>query len=74
MEKYFLHMTNGTKIEENLVACIGYFDGLHRGHQALVQKTLEVAKQMKAVPTMISFEPDPRVVIKGISNFKHITN
>ena len=72
MEKYFLHMTNGTKIEENLVACIGYFDGLHRGHQALVQKTLEVAKQMKVVPTMISFEPDPRVVIKGISNFKHI--
>ena len=28
-----------------LVACIGYFDGLHKGHQALIHATIEEAKK-----------------------------
>ncbi|MBW9211872.1 MULTISPECIES: riboflavin biosynthesis protein RibF [Terrabacteria group] len=73
MKKDFLTLAKETNIEEKLVACIGYFDGIHVGHQALIQKTIELAKKEKAIPTMISFEPDPWLVIKDMKEIKHIT-
>ncbi len=50
---------------EDIVACIGYFDGLHRGHQALLEKTIELAGLHNARSVMISFAPDPKDVITG---------
>ncbi|HIE90392.1 MAG TPA: bifunctional riboflavin kinase/FAD synthetase, partial [Methylophilaceae bacterium] len=39
---------------------IGNFDGLHLGHQALLAKTVEVAKSQKIKPAVMTFEPHPR--------------
>ncbi len=39
---------------------IGNFDGLHRGHQALIARTLDAASQFEAIPTAVIFEPHPR--------------
>jgi len=39
---------------------IGNFDGLHRGHKALIEQTLALAKAQELVSTLISFEPLPR--------------
>ncbi len=39
---------------------IGNFDGLHRGHQALIARTLDAAALLNAVPTAVIFEPHPR--------------
>lgn len=39
---------------------IGNFDGLHLGHQALLAKTVEVAKINQQVPAVMTFEPHPR--------------
>lgn len=58
-----------------LVACIGYFDGLHKGHQALIQSTLQEAKKRSCASGLITFSPDPWVTLKGIrpNEEEHLT-
>lgn len=58
---------------EQLVACIGYFDGFHLGHQSLFNKTLTIAKQKSFKSAIISFDPDPWVVLHGVPNSNHLT-
>jgi riboflavin kinase / FMN adenylyltransferase len=47
------------------VVCIGAFDGLHTGHQALVRHTLARARAREATPGVISFDPLPREFLLG---------
>lgn len=47
------------------VVCIGGFDGLHTGHQALVRHTLARARACAATPAAISFDPLPREYLLG---------
>lgn len=56
-----------------MCACIGYFDGMHKGHQQLIQATKEMAKRLNCEAALITFDPDPWVTLKGIKNLKHIT-
>ncbi|NLC54866.1 MAG: riboflavin biosynthesis protein RibF [Erysipelothrix sp.] len=46
-----------------LVAAIGFFDGLHRGHQELVKETLKQAQLKQLVPALITFSPSPQSVL-----------
>jgi riboflavin kinase/FMN adenylyltransferase len=39
---------------------IGNFDGLHRGHGALLGRLVEVARDSGLPPTVLTFEPHPR--------------
>jgi len=39
---------------------IGNFDGMHRGHQAMLRHLLRVARARQLVPTVLTFEPHPR--------------
>ena len=41
------------------VATIGNFDGVHRGHQAVLRALLREAAAVAAVPTVVVFEPQP---------------
>ena len=45
---------------EPLALAIGNFDGLHLGHQALLNKLCEVAKAKNLTPAVMTFEPHPR--------------
>lgn len=56
-----------------IVACIGYFDGLHRGHQMLIKKTIEIAKQKELEPSLITFDPDPWVIVKNAKDPQHLS-
>jgi riboflavin kinase/FMN adenylyltransferase len=42
------------------VIAVGAFDGLHRGHQALLARVHERAMVLDANPAVVSFEPLPR--------------
>ncbi|EIL95606.1 bifunctional riboflavin kinase/FMN adenylyltransferase, partial [Rhodanobacter sp. 115] len=42
------------------VMAVGAFDGLHRGHQALLAQVRERAAALGCVPVVVSFEPLPR--------------
>jgi riboflavin kinase / FMN adenylyltransferase len=39
---------------------IGNFDGVHRGHGALLGRLVELARQYSLPPTILTFEPHPR--------------
>lgn len=41
------------------VLTIGNFDGVHRGHQALLQRLLVVSQQLNLPTQVITFEPQP---------------
>ena len=44
------------------VIAIGNFDGVHRGHQAVLERALDIA-QARGVPALVlTFEPHPRTV------------
>lgn len=47
------------------IACIGYFDGFHKGHQKLIERTVDEAKEHGLIPMLICFSPDPITVISS---------
>lgn len=54
------------------VACIGYFDGVHLGHQALIKKTMDLCDS-ETIPAIICFDQDPWVVMNKIKSARYIT-
>lgn len=48
---------------ERSVVAIGVFDGLHRGHQAVIAQLLELARQYDALATVVTFDPPPASVL-----------
>ncbi len=46
-------------------ATLGNFDGLHRGHQALLALAADCAREQDAVRTVVTFEPLPAEYFRG---------
>lgn len=45
------------------VVTLGMFDGVHRGHQAVLARTAEVARQRAAEGVVVTFDTHPRAVV-----------
>jgi len=45
------------------VFAIGTFDGLHRGHLAVIRAMLEESRRLNATPAVLTFHPHPRAVL-----------
>lgn len=58
------HGIENLQIRRPAVVTLGVFDGLHLGHQAIVRTVVERALLIDAVPTLITFDPHPRQVLK----------
>jgi len=54
----FRHFPKNSTLPKALA--IGNFDGLHLGHQALLSKLVEVAREKQLTPSVMTFEPHPR--------------
>lgn len=57
------HGTDNAGIARGTVLTLGVFDGLHLGHQRIMQTVVEGARINKLVPTVITFDPHPRAVL-----------
>ena len=51
------------------VVVMGNFDGVHRGHQAVIGKGAELAQDRKEPLVVVTFEPHPRKPFKGRVHF-----
>jgi len=57
------HGTDNAEIQRPTALTLGVFDGLHLGHQLIVRTVVERAREVGAVPTVITFDPHPRAVL-----------
>lgn len=57
------HGTDNADIARPTVLTLGVFDGLHLGHQLIMKTVVERSQAVRAVPTVITFEPHPRAVL-----------
>lgn len=50
---------------DKTVIALGFFDGVHRGHGALLEKTVQRARELGAVPAVFTFDRPPKEVVTG---------
>ena len=55
------------------VATIGVFDGVHRGHQALIGRAVELAAQRGLPSVLVTFDPHPAEVVRPGSHPAQLT-
>ena len=48
------------------VVTIGVFDGVHRGHRALIDTTVAIARTEGLRPAAVTFDPHPMTVVRGL--------
>lgn len=58
--KIYKHLEEIPENAKGAVIAIGNFDGVHRGHQALLTKTQAIAKSLNKPFGVLTFEPHPR--------------
>ena len=52
------------KVEKTVIA-LGFFDGVHRGHGALLRKAAERAGELNAAPAVFTFYRSPKEFVTG---------
>ncbi len=62
-----LHLTSHSAV------AIGAFDGVHRGHQALIGRMVKEAQQRELVPLVLTFDPLPGQVL-GRGEYELLTS
>ena len=48
------------------VIALGFFDGVHLGHAALLRRTVEEATKRGVIPAVFTFDRVPKEVVTGI--------
>lgn len=66
------HLT-ALRAQRPTVLAIGSFDGVHLGHQHLLQQVVAAARAADAQAAVLTFFPHPREVIQGLSGRLYLT-
>ncbi len=52
---------------------LGYFDGVHKGHQKVILKAKEIAEKTGMKSAVMTFHPHPRVVLRKQEDVDYLT-
>jgi len=52
------------------ILTIGSYDGLHRGHQEVINRVVTTAKALNTKSVVVTFDPHPKKVVSGKDNFE----
>ncbi len=55
---------------KHTVLALGNFDGMHLGHQAVIQQTLDIAHTSQLQPAVMTFEPHPTALLRPGQPFR----
>lgn len=66
-------ITELIRSQEPTSTALGYFDGVHRGHMAVIGEAVQNAKEHGLVPTVFTLLQSPRVVLRGEESNNIIT-
>jgi len=67
------HHIEDFKPVNNAIVTTGTFDGVHLGHQAILKRMIEEAREVEGETVVITFHPHPRIVLHiDSSNLKFI--
>ncbi|MRG85353.1 riboflavin biosynthesis protein RibF [Salinibacillus xinjiangensis] len=63
-----------TESMEELALAIGYFDGVHKGHQKVINEAIQVGAEKGIKSAVMTFHPHPSVVLKKeVQHVQYIT-
>ncbi len=60
-------------LNSDTILTIGAFDGVHRGHQHLIQQMVEEARQTKRLTGLITFYPHPSAVLSPYNPTRYLS-
>ena len=52
-------------MEQKRVIALGFFDGVHRGHRAILKKACDLAREKGMQTAAVTFESHPRAFVRG---------
>ncbi|SDX30096.1 MULTISPECIES: FAD synthetase family protein [Salimicrobium] len=58
---------------ETSVTAVGFFDGVHTGHRKVMMKAKGIAEKEGRKWGVMTFDPHPSVVLKGVENAQYLT-
>lgn len=56
-----------------LVMALGFFDGIHKGHQTVIATAQDIANRTNRKSAVMTFDPHPSVVLGNKSDIRYIT-
>lgn len=59
-------------ISEDIICAIGEFDGIHLGHQKLIDKLINIKKEKKLKAGIITFDPSPKEIYDQNNSYKYL--
>lgn len=60
---------------KDAIVTMGAFDGVHKGHQQIIQRMKQLAKEVQGETIIITFHPHPRKVISSVpGEIKQLSN
>ncbi|EEJ73001.1 riboflavin biosynthesis protein RibF [Lactobacillus ultunensis] len=70
-----VHLTYPVKeniLSSKIVLALGFFDGVHLGHQRLVRRAKEIAEQKNLPLVVMTFDRHPKEIYEDKKNFKYL--
>ena len=54
-------------VQEPIVLALGFFDGIHLGHQEVIQQAKEKAQELGVKLALMSFDHHPSIIFQGVN-------